>query len=185
MSFSTGIEQPIENFKFRKDRNKYIKRCRNCISLKDKKYNEEHKKEKREYNEKHKEKQKKYFEKYYEEHQEKKKKYDKTPKRKYSRYKHGAKQRKIKFELTFEEFMIFWQKPCYYCDISIETIGLDRVSDDKEIGYTIKNLVSCCAECNYAKLNGSQKEYISRCIRVANKFNNLLIQSSKIESCQG
>lgn len=89
------------------------------------------------------------------------------PRVRYLRYKTGAKHRGIKFNLTFNEFMGYWQKPCFYCDEKIETVGLDRV--DNSQGYILSNIVSCCYWCNIAKSEQSIEQYVQRCCRVANK----------------
>jgi len=72
-----------------------------------------------------------------------------TPRGKYTWYKSKAKQRDIFFDLTFEQFESFWQKPCGYCGEPIKTIGLDRVDNNK--GYSYKNVISCCIGCNVSK----------------------------------
>jgi len=87
------------------------------------------------------------------------------PKGKYTTYKHQAKRRGIDFVLSFEEFMTFWQKSCWYCHNPIKTIGLDRV--DNFLGYSIQNVVSCCKPCNDGKNCSLQNEYIERCKRIA------------------
>ena len=83
--------------------------------------------------------------------------YSKTPAGKYTAYKRGAKKRGKKFELTFQEFMTFWQLPCFYCGDPIDTIGLDRI--DNSIGYREDNVVSCCTSCNTAKMSLSQTDF--------------------------
>ena len=83
------------------------------------------------------------------------------PKTKYSNYKWGAIQRNLVFNLSFAEFMEFWQKPCYYCGNKIETIGLDRADNKK--GYNKNNIVSCCIICNGMKGTLSQDEFIKHC----------------------
>ena len=60
------------------------------------------------------------------------------------------------FELTFEEFMFYWQKPCIYCGIEIETIGIDRINSS--VGYKLDNCVPCCTRCNLVKLDYSMEE---------------------------
>jgi len=92
------------------------------------------------------------------------KEYGKTLNGKFYRYKARAKHRKQEFNLTFEEFAIFWQKPCHYCGDLIKTIGIDRVDNNK--GYELNNCVSCCAICNYGKMNQTREEYIEHCKRV-------------------
>lgn len=74
-----------------------------------------------------------------------------TVKAKYTTYKSSAKVRNIPFDLSFEEFKEFWKKPCHYCRDPIETIGLDRIHNNK--GYTKETIVPCCMTCNYVRLN--------------------------------
>lgn len=94
--------------------------------------------------------------------------YYKTIKGKYSQYKYHSRRRNILFNLSFDEFRNFWNKPCYYCNGDISTVGLDRINSD--IGYVIENCVSCCNICNYAKLKLTDKEYIEHCRKVAYNF---------------
>ena len=92
---------------------------------------------------------------YEEENKESIKAYQKThsqtPKGKFSAYKASAKERDIPFDLTFEEFSTFWQKPCVYSGHEIATIGLDRIDSSK--GYTIDNVLPCCSICNIIKMD--------------------------------
>lgn len=91
-----------------------------------------------------------------------------TPKGRYGHYRNNAKDRHIPFELSFEEFCSFWNKPCVYCEAPIEKIGLDRI--DSSLGYTVSNIVSCCKHCNYAKRLFSIDEYIDHCRKVIEVF---------------
>lgn len=88
-----------------------------------------------------------------------------SPDRKYAMYKAQAKSRGIIFSLSFEQFMEFWQKPCYYSGDAIETIGLDRVVNS--VGYVLGNIVPCCKACNKMKLTMTQDEFVGICSRVA------------------
>ena len=80
-------------------------------------------------------------------------------------YKYGAKQRKLDFVLTFQQFMTFWQKPCFYCGSKIKTIGLDRIDNKK--GYSLDNIVSCCWRCNEMKKAKSQTDFLNCCYKIA------------------
>jgi hypothetical protein len=64
-----------------------------------------------------------------------------------------AKNRKIDFSLTFEEYIESISQPCFYCSDyfgKVEAgIGLDRV--DSSEGYLKQNVVSCCKTCNIIK----------------------------------
>lgn len=80
---------------------------------------------------------------------------------KFSEYKKAAKDHQREFLLSKEEFGMFWQKPCYYCTGSIQTIGLDRL--DNDLGYLLNNIVSCCYECNKMKRTMSHDGFIELC----------------------
>ena len=49
------------------------------------------------------------------------------PEAKFQGYRNGARQRGVRWDLTREQFEMFWQKPCAYCGQPIATIGLDRI----------------------------------------------------------
>lgn len=87
-----------------------------------------------------------------------------TPKRRYFILKRSARERGYRMALSFEETMMFWQKPCSYCGEKIETFGIDRV--DNTGGYVIGNIVSCCNLCNKMKLAQSKDEFIDRIKRI-------------------
>ena len=90
--------------------------------------------------------------------------WNRRPESRYCEYKRRAKRG---FDLTFAQFMTFWQKPCWYCGETPETIGLDRVDNSK--GYTLRNVVSCCSSCNLAKLDADRDEFLARCRRIASR----------------
>lgn len=63
----------------------------------------------------------------------------------------SAKARQIPMLLTFEEFAIFLNQPCIYCDNQlghkvVYGSGLDRLDNDR--GYEVGNVQSCCKDCN-------------------------------------
>ncbi len=95
-------------------------------------------------------------------------------------YKRGCVKRKLKFELTIEEFGSLIEKPCYYCGLppsNIEKInksvflynGIDRVNNGD--GYLLNNCVPCCQICNFAKTNMSHDNFIEMAFRIANHKN--------------
>ena len=78
----------------------------------------------------------------------------------YARYRCDARSRNFNFNLTFQEFLGFLDKPCFYCGVvkssyqqkrrlKIYYNGIDRV--DNEIGYELDNCVTCCKRCNTRK----------------------------------
>ena len=101
-------------------------------------------------------------------HRVKLKRNQNTPRQRWHDYKKAAKVRERQWDLTFEQFMTFWQKFCYYCGDEIKTIGLDRIDNNK--GYELDNLVSCCSRCNYAKRKMNQEEFIDHCKKVSRHF---------------
>lgn len=115
-------------------------------------------------------------------------KLDLTPKRKYIRYRDSVRTRSkrckngnqylrnsekfiIEFRLSFDEFMQFWHKPCYYCGDEILTIGLDRVNNNDH--YTVSNVVPCCRECNWMKSDMTQEDFYKKCEHVLNTWCSL------------
>lgn len=96
-----------------------------------------------------------------------------TPGHRYSTYKSSGKVRNISFDLSFEEFNSFWNKPCFYCGKEINGIGLDR--KDPKDGYNMNNIVPCCEQCNRAKTIQTTDEFISMCLKVAKKFENYIV----------
>ena len=66
----------------------------------------------------------------------------------FSLVKSSAKKHHREFALTMEQFDELTSHQCTYCDgdLPISGSGLDRL--DNTGGYTIKNVVPCCAACN-------------------------------------
>jgi hypothetical protein len=97
--------------------------------------------------------------------------YYQSPKGKYGSYKNGAKERNINFDLTFNDFIGYWQLPCNYCGNDIVTIGIDRI--DSSIGYEKNNIVPCCEKCNRMKMDNSKEDFLNQCFRIL-KFQGLI-----------
>lgn len=76
-------------------------------------------------------------------------------KARFSTAKSSARSRKLIFSLTIQEFDDITKLPCHYCGkINDEMgIGLDRISNNKAIGYTPENVLSCCCVCNRIRGN--------------------------------
>jgi len=81
----------------------------------------------------------------------------------YSRYKTEAKISKREFTITKEEFIKLVNDKCHYCNRIPHLIrknktgsvkkalnGVDRINSS--LGYTINNVLSCCPDCNRAKM---------------------------------
>lgn len=73
-------------------------------------------------------------------------------------------------ELTDEICREMMMNPCFYCDyISEKTLnGIDRM--DNQDGYTVKNAVSCCKNCNFIKATLDPVTFIQRCQHIAKRF---------------
>lgn len=85
----------------------------------------------------------------------------------------GRKASKEKgFGLTKECFYSLSAKPCHYCGAEptetngykpwhpkVMINGLDRI--DPAVGYYDHNVVPCCKDCNVAKLDKTEEEFIS------------------------
>jgi hypothetical protein len=83
-------------------------------------------------------------------------------------YKHNAEAREISWQLSMEQFLSFWQKPCHYCGQEIQTAGLDR--QNNSLGYIMANVVPCCTGCNYMKRTASHNDFIRQCSLIATKW---------------
>jgi hypothetical protein len=84
----------------------------------------------------------------------------------YAHYKRHARTRNLIWNLNQEDFRKLINQNCFYCGCEPQQKwgksinngyyiynGIDR--KDNNIGYNIENCVSCCGECNRAKLNFS------------------------------
>lgn len=87
---------------------------------------------------------------------------------KYLTYVHSNNQRKISFTLSKIDFALIISTPCYYCgDLQENFNGIDRINPN--IGYTLKNSVSCCTMCNYMKNHFKLESFIERCKKITEK----------------
>lgn len=61
-----------------------------------------------------------------------------------------ARRAKIPLYITEQEYGILMSGSCYYCDepLSSRGIQLDRINNDKSIGYIKDNVLPCCTRCN-------------------------------------
>jgi 5-methylcytosine-specific restriction endonuclease McrA len=88
----------------------------------------------------------------------------------WNNYKNRAKATKRAFEITEPEFRRLTSLNCVYCGsppMGVRTHknlngdflfnGLDRVDNSK--GYTLKNVVPCCKQCNIAKRGLTVEEF--------------------------
>lgn len=100
-------------------------------------------------------------------------------------YKKGAKDRRLIFDLTREQFIKLISGSCNYCGIkpTIENViyarkelsslfpmnGIDRVDSTK--GYFIDNTVSCCKKCNQIKMDMTMDDFVNQIIKISEHLN--------------
>lgn len=93
-------------------------------------------------------------------------------------YKRQAKIRGLDFELTLDECISLFSSDCVYCGCPPKNQyrnfmynGIDRVDNTK--GYYIKNCVSCCKNCNYAKRDLVLSEWLEYLDRLTQYRQNI------------
>jgi hypothetical protein len=104
---------------------------------------------------------------------------------KFSMYKNSAKNRKLSFELNYDEFYELCHGDCHYCkskptkrkfkrktsEYCYNMNGVDRI--DSNLGYMIDNCVSCCDTCNRAKLDHSLNDFLQWIKKVNDNIVNI------------
>jgi hypothetical protein len=105
--------------------------------------------------------------------------YDKTLERNKSRSylssnrfscaKSEAKRRKIRWSIDLEDYNKLINLPCHYCNSQNKSTGtgLDRIINDKNIGYTKENVLPCCGSCNQIRgdhLTVEEMEFVIKCL---------------------
>ena len=84
----------------------------------------------------------------------------------YNDYIRKSKTRKIKFELSEDEFNNVMKQNCFYCN-SDSSIGIDRIDGYK--GYIKSNVLSCCSMCNYIKCCADPETFYKRVKHLCSK----------------
>jgi hypothetical protein len=82
----------------------------------------------------------------------------------YKSYRLRANAKRIKFELSQEEFFSLIEMDCTYC--GGVGGGIDR--KDSKIGYTKENSVPCCWKCNNMKYTHSIDNFIKHVKKIYN-----------------
>ncbi len=116
---------------------------------------------------------------------------ERTKLNKFRTYRASAKNRGLEFTLSVENVSCLVSQPCYYCGSlpgegigqgidgsKPATNGIDR--KDNYRGYTIDNAVTCCIQCNRAKMANDYDAYIQWIVRT---FNHLLKTGVINERC--
>lgn len=103
---------------------------------------------------------------------------------KYTAYCRSARYRNILFNLSLEQFIIVFVKPCFYCG-NFNSNGVDRYNN--KIGYITENIVPCCTFCNRAKNNWMAEFFIQQCLKIAEHFKGQLVPptSSLVVGAEG
>lgn len=67
--------------------------------------------------------------------------------------KSRAKQRKLEWNLTEEQYSELRKQRCHYCQgkLNETSVGLDRINNN--LGYTLENVLPCCGNCNRIRSN--------------------------------
>lgn len=156
--------------------------CRKCSRIKSKKYYEKNRnKIKKKYNKYKKYKYNKaYREKNRDKILEKQKEYAKSSFGKFQQYRRNALKRGIFFNISYEKFCLFWEKPCFYCGMPIKNISIDRIHN--QVGYVFNNCVSCCEICNRLKLDLSFEDWTFKIEQILNfqLYHSILIKNEDI-----
>lgn len=88
----------------------------------------------------------------------------------YRNYANHAHVRGLLFGLKFRRFVELCESPCHYCGVQPSNTckakggdwtysGIDR--KNSKVGYTSRNVVSCCKVCNRAKNNMGYNEFLT------------------------
>ncbi len=97
--------------------------------------------------------------------------------RRFERFKRRAKDRGIKFELTFEEFChlrAYKDEKCFYCGITNGPFSVDRLDNTK--GYSVSNCVVACFRCNKIKSSefvAEEMKILGRALRKIDEMRNI------------
>lgn len=86
--------------------------------------------------------------------------------RRLNNYENNAKQKNLFFNFNAEEFRKFYEAICIYCGLT-PARGIDR--KDNSLGYVEGNCVPACAQCNYAKRNATEQDFLAWVARIAAK----------------
>ncbi len=79
------------------------------------------------------------------------------PGNRFTQAKSAAKTRDIVFSLTKSAYTVLIAMPCHYCNDYFKNsngetgVGLDRINNDKTIGYIVGNVLPCCGICNFTR----------------------------------
>lgn len=90
------------------------------------------------------------------------------PARQYSLNKEKALRAKIPFTLSMDQFLDFWNKPCFYCGTEVKTIRLETL--DFSAGFVRNNVTSICRECQKFKNGMNHDEFMHQCQKIVDNI---------------
>lgn len=89
----------------------------------------------------------------------------------------NARERQISFDLSYEDYLKFTGKPCFYCgnpipwqpwnEHGVNNPGYYLDRKDSEKGYSVNNCVPCCTRCNISKRRFSSEDFINMCKQIS------------------
>jgi 5-methylcytosine-specific restriction endonuclease McrA len=85
-----------------------------------------------------------------------------------NQYRQKAQRKSREWDLSQQAFAALVTDSCHYCGLTPESPainGVDRL--DSARGYTEENVVTACAQCNYAKRNQSTEQFLAWAKRLA------------------
>jgi hypothetical protein len=85
----------------------------------------------------------------------------------YIEYKNRASKKNLNFGLSRDEYLCLITQDCYLCgknSNSQHLNGIDRIDNNK--GYSLDNVKSCCANCNYMKKNYVLEDVLNKFMQI-------------------
>lgn len=76
----------------------------------------------------------------------------------------GARNRKLAFTISYEQFSSTKGKPCNYCGVPLARCSMDRVKNSE--GYINGNVVPACWDCNRMKHAMTKEHFLAHCKRI-------------------
>ncbi len=73
-------------------------------------------------------------------------------------YKQFDKKRGYENDITYEDLLLIFGKPCIYCEFP--STGFDRIDNTK--GHTLSNCVPACKECNVSRMDNFTHEEMKK-----------------------
>ncbi|SRR6266481_8022824 len=83
------------------------------------------------------------------------------PEKSFARYQRQARERQLRFDLTFAQFSEIVRRPCFYCNDYGSPRGIDRKNNFEP--YVFGNGTQCrpcCARCNRWKSNEAEAVFL-------------------------